>query len=809
MDQLARHLQHVRVPSRTTPVHKEECVFSFATPECEEGLFISLYSFLAFSKEFASLNFAKTGQTLYLNLKKRPKKEEETKGEAPPPKKKASVLGIGVDGGFDTDQKPVEFEESWALVILPDYTSIPLPNDQLPELIQQSIAAIIASDSATRTDEVAAWVADKDLPVSEHAAGLKQLDNGVKIPPSGWKCSNCDKTENLWLNLSDGAILCGRKNWDGSGGNGHALEHFQKTGFPLCVKLGTITADGGGDVFSYAVDDMVSDPHLTEHLKHFGIDIAEMKKTEKTMAELELDLQYSFDWSRIQEQGKTHAPIYGAGYTGIQNLGNSCYMGSVMQVLFAIPELQKRYFDLREQIFQSAPSDPTQDFHTQMAKLAHGLLSGMYSRGPEQSGDESGVREQGVRPRMFKALVGKGHPEFSTMRQQDALEFLQHILTIIHQKERAAGGLDSAKSFEFQLEERVQCSQSGKAKYSYRADNILSLSIPLDKTTNQQEYAAFEALRKEAEGKGQKLDKDVPVVRPIVPLTACIEDFASPESIADFYSSAIHARTTAIKTTRFATFPQYLVIHLRKYIIGDGWVPKKLDVFVQVPDELELDSLRGTGQRPGEEVLPEEAEPAQGGAAPAASVQADEAIVAALCAMDFPEIRARKAAINTGNSGVDAALNWVFQHMEDADIDAPIAAPTPAAASGAAVDEQGITALMDMGFSREQAARALKATDNNLERATDWIFSHADSLDAPEQPTTSTPSTSAAPVIDTAPARYRLFAFVSHIGASTQTGHYVCHIRKEGKWVIFNDAKVAISEDTPTDMGYLYFYERV
>ena len=72
---------------------------------------------------------------------------------------------------------------------------------------------------------------------------LQQLENGVIVPPTGWKCSKCDKTENLWLNLTDGMILCGRKLWDGSGGNNHAIEHYEQTKYPLAVKLGTITAD--------------------------------------------------------------------------------------------------------------------------------------------------------------------------------------------------------------------------------------------------------------------------------------------------------------------------------------------------------------------------------------------------------------------------------------------------------------------------------------------------------------------------------------------------------------------------------------
>lgn len=29
---------------------------------------------------------------------------------------------------------------------------------------------------------------------------------------------------------------------------------------------------------------------------------------------------------------------------------------------------------------------------------------------------------------------------------------------------------------------------------------------------------------------------------------------------------------------------------------------------------------------------------------------------------------------------------------------------------------------------------------------------------------------------------YELFAFISHMGASTMSGHYVCHIKKEGRW---------------------------
>ena len=40
------------------------------------------------------------------------------------------------------------------------------------------------------------------------------------------------------------------------------------------------------------------------------------------------------------------------------------------------------------------------------------------------------------------------------------------------------------------------------------------------------------------------------------------------------------------------------------------------------------------------------------------------------------------------------------------------------------------------------------------------------------------------------PGKYTLLGFVSHMGASTAAGHYVAHIRKDGRWVIYNDEKV-------------------
>ena len=47
------------------------------------------------------------------------------------------------------------------------------------------------------------------------------------------------------------------------------------------------------------------------------------------------------------------------------------------------------------------------------------------------SEEEKGTEEfyqDGIRPAMFKMLVGKGHPEFSGNKQQDAMEYFHYLL---------------------------------------------------------------------------------------------------------------------------------------------------------------------------------------------------------------------------------------------------------------------------------------------------------------------------------------------------------------------------------------------
>lgn len=119
---------------------------------------------------------------------------------------------------------------------------------------------------------------------------------------------------------------------------------------------------------------------------------------------------------------------------------------------------------------------------------------------------------------------------------------------------------------------------------------------------------------------------------------------------------------------------------------------------------------------------------------------------------------------------------------------------------------------MSMGFSRAHAVRALSLSKNNVEVAVDWAFNTPEDTSvlttlvqsAPQSP----PTQSAKPQYRDGAGKYRLIAFISHIGNHPSSGHYVAHILKNGRWVIFNDENVALSEHPPKDLAYLYLYKR-
>nr|GEW54259.1 ubiquitin carboxyl-terminal hydrolase 14 [Tanacetum cinerariifolium] len=101
-------------------------------------------------------------------------------------------------------------------------------------------------------------------------------------------------------------------------------------------------------------------------------------------------------------------------------------------------QLYKLYYmnQSLKQAFTFAPADPTVDLNMQLTKLANGLLSRKYYVPAVRVEDDMAnttdsspnEKQEVIRPRMFESVITTSHLEFSTMRQQDILEFFLHLI---------------------------------------------------------------------------------------------------------------------------------------------------------------------------------------------------------------------------------------------------------------------------------------------------------------------------------------------------------------------------------------------
>ena len=129
----------VKVPSASDRVYKDECMFSFAGPESEGGIFLNMSTLQGFGKKFVSLDYERTGNVLYYNEVHRrvPLGEEELAAQASVPE----TMAIGTETGFNA-KRTHNIEKESFIFVLPEEAVISLPNDQLPERVLAAVAAI-------------------------------------------------------------------------------------------------------------------------------------------------------------------------------------------------------------------------------------------------------------------------------------------------------------------------------------------------------------------------------------------------------------------------------------------------------------------------------------------------------------------------------------------------------------------------------------------------------------------------------------------------------------------------------------------
>lgn len=552
----------------------------------------------------------------------------------------------------------------------------------------------------------------------------------------------CDLKENLWICLECGNIGCGRSQFGGTKGNSHALAHADSSSHGVAVKLGSITAEGSADIYCYKCNEERTDPELAKHLAHWGIYLAGREKTEKSLMEMQVEHNLQWEFSMTTEDGRELLPVFGPGFTGLANLGNSCYLSSVMQSVFSTRAFQDRYYHPAEE--PPLCQFPAQDLETQLRKLADGLLSGRYSRPDSRviAAPETPEvpHQKGLAPAMFKYLIGQGHEEFATMRQQDAFEFLLHLFKSVSLSKHPNGQVNPVQDFRFEVEQRLQCLGCNRVRYKVDEQDNISVAVPVRRVAG--EAGKFEP----------------------VTLSECLDIFTASE-VVELSCPACDNKSGFTKRSSFKTLPQELAVNARRFELVN-WVPTKLDIPVIVDDEpLDFGRYLVGEHDPNEEILPEVEE--------TVTFEANPGVLDQLLSMGFPAPRCEKALYATGNSDPEAAMNWLFAHMEDPDIDEPLVLiKTSGKTKNTEQDEAKVAQLGEMGIDATSARRALAATDGDITRALDWVFTHPDAgLEDEVQVDSQTQHGPSG--YDSLPARYQLRSVVCHKGTSVHAGYVI------------------------------------
>lgn len=771
-------LDSVVFPGPHSSVFKDDCMYSFDTAFDANGLDICLTCHQAFSRgeiNYSQMHSEFFDHKLFLNYKKvlRPNALKE-RDEQP-----LKMIKLEIKDEVESDLYDIKCQ----LYCQQIDKMVSLNEPKIPLKITQVVEAMLKATSDERKQEIKSWT--QDIKPCTHALNL------VQEPLSELNlkhCSSCDLTENLWICLHCGNIGCGRAQFGGISGNSHAVKHHDNvSSHHIAVKLGSLTAENA-DVYCYSCDDEIKVPNLGQLLKTFGIDILSFVKTEKNLTELQIEQNIKWDFNMGGENGDALQPVFGKGLTGLKNLGNSCYMASVLQLVFSIDKFQEAFVNE-----QGMPLDkilgnyqPWKDIETQMFKLGDGLFSGRYSV-PDDTTTEKIKYQKGIKPSGFKSLIGQGHEEFSTMLQQDAFEFWGYLIDQL-EKNNVNGKLDESPLdvLKFVLETKLKCTNCNGVRLTKELDETVSVPIQESSITSEP-TRLFESTK----------------------LSDSFKLWKSEEAL-EYVCPKCGSKQIAIKSVGFKTFPGYLVVNPQRVKL-ENWVPVKVNIPLLLEEELNIEDMVSNGKTIDEEYLPEESSQKE--------YEFNTTVIQSLTDMGFPENRAKKALFNTGNSDSEAAMNWLFEHMEDTDIDEPFVF-TSSAQNDNEPNSDSIDMMLSMGLDAKLSKKALLLSNGNVEQAIEWVFAHPD--DDGELPSVDFENNGNSLIekleaSSTCSGKYKLLGVICHKGTSTHSGHYVVFIKKnvngEGRWVLFNDEKVVLADKTSLidieSSGYLYLYQRI
>lgn len=708
----------------------------------------------------------------YLTIAKVKKLKEKTPDEEEDlanKKLKLQVVDKAEDDIYDTLWELSEWDSNKAV----DHRTIAKSYDEGYKLIspeiQSKVTAILAVKSQALVDQTAAW--QLEVKPCSHVIELRTMNFPADKKLDISKCNFCGLAQNLWLCLYCGNVGCGREQV-GIEGNSHALKHYEECkSHPVAVKLGSLSGSSS-DIYCYQCDDDVmfeSTSALEKVLHHYGIDLTHQSASEKTLVELQVEQNMNWSFNMLDSEGKELQKLnaskeYGVG---LINLGNSCYLNSVVQCFYngGIPTWSLKQLNLE---FPKSVVFPSKNLECQMVKLTRALKM------------EPNLYQDGIKPTSFKNCIGQGHEEFSTNRQQDAMEFLGYMVDALDKKlfKNTENPNDALR---FIMEDRLQCNNCKGVKYS--TEPAESIQLPLLENDDPQDL--LERINSYFEG-----------------------------TTIEFTCPRCKVSVNASKKPAFRTLPDTLIVNPIRIKL-QNWVPVKTSNELSIPglvDESEtlvVSKYISSGFDVSKEELLEDDNDS--------AFKPNETIVGQLMEMSFSRNAAIRALFNTGNTDPEAAVNWLFSHIEDPEVNDEFIPPKSEASNKPTVDPEAMGNMVSMGLDPKLCRKALILNKGDINRSVEWVFSNLDDDGEISEENNSTGANTEKAYGNTSILPYKLTAVVCHKGNSVHSGHYVAFVRKvvQGRvtWVLYNDEKIVVADSKESleeikKNGYILFYSR-
>uniref|UniRef100_H3BG05 Ubiquitin carboxyl-terminal hydrolase 8 n=1 Tax=Latimeria chalumnae TaxID=7897 RepID=H3BG05_LATCH len=267
-------------------------------------------------------------------------------------------------------------------------------------------------------------------------------------------------------------------------------------------------------------------------------------------------------------------PVFGGlgpGLTGLRNLGNTCYMNSVLQCLSNTPHLAEYFIRnyYQEDINRANILGHKGEVAEEFGVIMKALWAGQYRY---------------LSPRDFKITIGRINDQFAGYAQQDSQELLLFLMDGLHEdlnkadnrkrhKEENNDNLNDLKAseqawskhkqlnesiivalFQGQFKSTVQCLTCLKKSRTFEA--FMYLSLPLASTSK-------------------------------CTLQDCLRLFSKEEKLTDnnrFYCGHCKTQRDSLKKIEIWKLPPILLVHLKRFSYEGRW-KQKLQTSVDFPLE--------------------------------------------------------------------------------------------------------------------------------------------------------------------------------------------------------------------------------